>query len=265
MGAVPPHAPSYWPPDAFAPACSVCFSLGLVAPKAYQSSKMARQVTEKQRRAMATQPGALIRKWTPWTSESLSSSEKSLKGLTKGSRMMWTTSEAASAPSASTRRRTCGSARQRVACRRASLRASSRPTRSRTSRSCGSRIQAPAASSARNSSRLRLVKCAMSSMPPICSIIESSSMAFARPSYLRCRRDCSCRRLACTMKDAESVNGSRTTTTGSVPSSIWRTGRFRMPVSTEVGQSGPQHSTTTLSKRSPGLLRMCLMAFISGV
>mmetsp|Transcript_6006 Transcript_6006/g.17739 ORF Transcript_6006/g.17739 Transcript_6006/m.17739 type:complete len:273 (+) Transcript_6006:205-1023(+) len=67
------------------------------------------------------------------------------------------------------------------------------------------------------------------------------------------------------MKPAAKLQGRISRATGAEPTSMGTRGRFRIPVMTEVGQSGPPTSTETFAKLMPLSLRMYLMDFMSGV
>mmetsp|Transcript_114623 Transcript_114623/g.304717 ORF Transcript_114623/g.304717 Transcript_114623/m.304717 type:complete len:200 (-) Transcript_114623:654-1253(-) len=134
-----------------------------------------------------------------------------------------------------------------------------------TSASWSSLIHLPPAISSLNLSVTPCVQWKISIIPPIWVSIDRKSKALDMPSKRRFSSVCSGSVLACTMNEPESVNGMMRNATGRVPSSISNTGSLRTPVSTDVGQSGPQQRTSTLSLCRPFWLRMYLMAFISGV
>mmetsp|Transcript_17352 Transcript_17352/g.52319 ORF Transcript_17352/g.52319 Transcript_17352/m.52319 type:complete len:242 (-) Transcript_17352:1435-2160(-) len=142
---------------------------------------------------------------------------------------------------------------------------SSRATSRRSSASWLSCIHLPSWISSLNRSVVPWVHWKISISPPIWASTEKKSRALAIPSSLRFSWAPFGSVLACTMKEPVSVKGMIRRKTGRVPNSIWNSGSFRMPVRTDVGQSGPQTSTITLSICKPGWLRMCLIAFISGV
>mmetsp|Transcript_117907 Transcript_117907/g.380554 ORF Transcript_117907/g.380554 Transcript_117907/m.380554 type:complete len:208 (-) Transcript_117907:1097-1720(-) len=198
-------------------------------------------------------------------SENLSWSEKSLKGFMKGSRMTYIIRDISNEPRTRRNRSHKGTIGQLVLSCLSLLSSSSAAIFARSSASWASFIHSPASISSLNSSRAACVYWAMSINPAICWMSESSTMALERPSKRRFATEFSGKLLACTMKEPDSVKGAMRQTMGSVPSSISRHRSRRMPVSTEVGQSGPQHSTATLSAFRPGWLRMCLTTFIAGV
>mmetsp|Transcript_37620 Transcript_37620/g.90372 ORF Transcript_37620/g.90372 Transcript_37620/m.90372 type:complete len:201 (-) Transcript_37620:101-703(-) len=62
------------------------------------------------------------------------------------------------------------------------------------------------------------------------------------------------------MKAPDSTHGTTRMMHGVVPNSIWAGDKPRIPVMTDVGQSGPPHRIPTLARVNPGSSRICSMA-----
>mmetsp|Transcript_88753 Transcript_88753/g.271795 ORF Transcript_88753/g.271795 Transcript_88753/m.271795 type:complete len:275 (+) Transcript_88753:108-932(+) len=197
--------------------------------------------------------------------------ENSSKGSKKGESAMWITREESMEPMYRAAFRDSGTFGQREICSLRLATASSRSMDSSTSASCGSASQSPCSISRLNCCNTSSMKYPAVSIKPTSTTEESIIMTLERLVYHRARARASSSLLSAVnladfkLKAPERTTGQTRRTTGNVPSSIWLTLRSRMPVSTEVGQSGPPHSTATFAVVRPSWLRMCLMAFMGGV